>query len=220
MTRKRKYAVRGRQATVYGQVKEKSSEQRAAISEKQKQTQRLNTQYARHKSQERKVMELLKLLSMNEIIAQVISFLLLFFLLRVFAWKKILTLLDERRERIAAEFRGIEEVKAELAKIKADYEAQLAAIDETAAKKIQAATAAAKQVSEDIRKQAHGEAERIIRGGRESAQFELSKAKEVLKQEIVDLVIKTVKGIIGENLTGDQDKRMIENFLQQIDKAE
>jgi len=165
-------------------------------------------------------MELLKLLSTNEIIAQVISFLLLFFLMRIFVWKKVLAMLDERREKIAAEFRGIDEVKAELAKIKADYEAQLAAIDDAAAKKIQAAVTEAKQAGEDIRKQAHGEAERIIRSGRESAQFELSKAKEVLKQEIVDLVIKTVRGIIGENLNGDQDKRMIEDFLQQIDKAE
>lgn len=160
------------------------------------------------------------MLSTSEIVAQIISFLLLFFLLRIFAWNKVLALLDARREKIAAEFREIEEVKAEVAKIKADYEAQLAAIDQTAARKIQEAVIAAKQVSEDIRKQAHGEAERIIRSGRESAQFELSKTKEVLKNEIVDLVIKTVKGVIGETLTGEQDERMIEEFLQKIEKAE
>ncbi len=165
-------------------------------------------------------MELLKLLSTNEIVAQIISFLLLFFLLRIFVWKKVLALLDERRAKIAAEFQRIEDVKAELAKIKADYAAQLARIDETAAKKMQEAVIAAKQASEDIRKQAHGEAERIIRSGRESAQFELSKAKEVLKQEIVELVIQTVRGVIGENLNGEQDERMIEEFLQQIEKAE
>ncbi len=48
-------------------------------------------------------MELLKLLSTNEIVAQVLSFLILLFLLRKFAWKKILKILDERKEKIALE---------------------------------------------------------------------------------------------------------------------
>ena len=46
----------------------------------------------------RKIMnELLKLLSGSEIVAQIISFLLLFFLLRAFAWKRFLAVLDARR---------------------------------------------------------------------------------------------------------------------------
>ena len=57
-------------------------------------------------------MDLLKLLTAKEIVAQIISFLLLMALLRVFAWKKLLNLLDERRARIASEFKKIEDTQA------------------------------------------------------------------------------------------------------------
>ena len=56
-------------------------------------------------------MELLKLLNPSEIVIQIICFLLLFAFLRIFAWKHVLDLLDERRARIAAEFQKIEETK-------------------------------------------------------------------------------------------------------------
>ena len=46
-------------------------------------------------------MDLLKQFSTNEIFAQIVGFLLLLFLLRAFAWKKLLRLLDDRRERIS-----------------------------------------------------------------------------------------------------------------------
>jgi F-type H+-transporting ATPase subunit b len=165
-------------------------------------------------------MEMLNLLSTNEVVAQIISFLLLFFLLRALAWKKILTLLDERRERIAAEFRQIEAIKADLAKVNVDYEARVAALDEVTAKKILEAAIAARKEGDVIRKKAHSEAERIIKNGRESAQYELSKTKELLREEIVGLVIKTAGDIIGEKLTSGHDRKMIEDFLREIDKAQ
>ena len=70
-------------------------------------------------------MGLLELISANEVVAQVISFLILLFLLRVLAWKKILKLLDDRKEKIAGEFKKIEDTKAEVAGLRADYETKL-----------------------------------------------------------------------------------------------
>ena len=65
-------------------------------------------------------MGLLELISANEVVAQVISFLILLFLLRIFAWKKILKLLDESKEKILGEFKKIEDTKAEVSGLKAD----------------------------------------------------------------------------------------------------
>ena len=65
-------------------------------------------------------MELLKLLSTNEIIAQIASFLLLFIILKAFAWKRVLRILDQRAERIAAEFKSIEDSKEGVAALKSE----------------------------------------------------------------------------------------------------
>ena len=74
-------------------------------------------------------MELLRLLTANEIVAQIISFLLLMAILRVFAWKKLLKLLDDRRERIASEFKKIEDTQAAVERMRVDYDKNLAGIE-------------------------------------------------------------------------------------------
>jgi F-type H+-transporting ATPase subunit b len=162
-------------------------------------------------------MELLKLLSGSEIAAQVLSFLLLLFVLRVFAWKKILALLDQRKERIAAEFKKIEETKAEVARIKADYETKVNGITAAAKLRIQEAVIDGRKIVEDSRKKAHEQAQEIITNAQASVKYELSKAKQALKKEIVDLAMNAAENIIQEKLTEAEDRKLVEDFLNRMD---
>jgi len=164
-------------------------------------------------------MELLKLLSANEIIAQVLSFLFLLFILRIFAWKKILALLDERRDRIASELKNIGEAKSEIERLKSEYAVMLDKIEETADLRIEEAAAEGKKITEEIRKKANEEAQGIINKAKDNIRYELSKAKEELKDEIIDLTIKATENIIEEKLTESQDKKLVEDFLDRLDKA-
>lgn len=163
-------------------------------------------------------MELLKLLNTSEIIAQIISFLLLFFLLRVFLWKHLLGLIDQRKERIAAEFKRIEDNKLEVSKLKSDYQAKLGAIEDLAKVKIEEAVLEGRKATEEIRKKAHLDAQDIIENARENVKYELLKAKEELRDEIVDLTISTAENLIKDKLTEDDDRKLVKDFLEQLDK--
>lgn len=165
-------------------------------------------------------MELLKLLSASEIFAQVISFLLLLFLLRVFFWKKMLGLLDARKERIAAGIKKIEDSQREVAKLKSDYETKLDEIEITAKARIQEALEQGRKITEEVRKKAHEEAQDIIENSRANIKFELGKAKEELKEQIIDLTIKATESIIQEKLTEEDDKKLVGDFLDRIDEIE
>ncbi|MDD5432386.1 MAG: F0F1 ATP synthase subunit B [Candidatus Omnitrophica bacterium] len=165
-------------------------------------------------------MELLKLLSTNEIIAQVISFLILLFLLRAFAWKNILALLDKRKEKISSELNNIEKVKQEVAKLKQDYESKLDVIEDAVRKKMQDAVAEGRKITEEIHKKAHQEAQEIIDSARANIKYELTKAKEELKNNVIDLTIMATENIIQEKLTDEGDKKLIKDFLQRADKIE
>ena len=123
-------------------------------------------------------MDLLKLLSTNEIVAQIISFLALWFLLRKFLWKRILMVLDARREKVESDFRRAEEARKEIARLKAEYEARLAGIEEEANKKIQEALVEGRKLTEEIRKKAYQDAQGIIDNARENIKHELSQAKQ------------------------------------------
>ena len=164
-------------------------------------------------------MELLRSLSANEIVAQVVSFLLLLTLLRIFAWNKLLKMLDDRRERIASEFRRIEEAQSAVEKLKVDYDKRLAGIEAEARAKIQEAVAEGKKVSQEIREGARQEARTILDKAQENIEIEVSKAKQELKQKVVELTLGTTEKLLKEKITDEKDKKMASDFLDELENV-
>lgn len=165
-------------------------------------------------------MELLKLLSAPELIAQAISFLILFAILRVFAWKKFLGILDKRREGIAKQFSDIESAKAELEKLKLEYSEKIGHIEEAARRKMQEAVDAAGKIGQEIKEDARKEALELIEKARQDIRLELLKAKHELKEEVIDLALKATENLIQEKLTDTGDRRLVEDFLSKLDTLE
>jgi len=165
-------------------------------------------------------MELFKLLSTSEIVAQILGFLILLFLLRIFAWKKILGLLDQRKEKMASELHDIEESKAGLEKLKSAYAAKLVAIEEEAKKRIEQALSESKLISEEARKKAHLQAQEIINNAKASIKYELAQAKEDLKEEVIEMTIKATENLLQEKITSNNDKRLVKEFLEGLEKIE
>ncbi|MFA5165162.1 MAG: F0F1 ATP synthase subunit B [Candidatus Omnitrophota bacterium] len=164
-------------------------------------------------------MELLKSLSANEIVAQVVSFLLLLTLLRIFAWKKLLKMLDDRRERIASEFRKIEDAQSAVEKLRADYDKRLAGIEAEARAKIQEAVAEGKKVSQEIREGARQEARTILDKAQENIEIEVSKAKQELKERVVELTLGTTEKLLKEKITDEKDRKLASDFLDELEKV-
>lgn len=162
-------------------------------------------------------MELLKLLSANEILAQVITFLILLFLMKRFTWKPFLKVLDDRRARIAAEFKKIEDTKAAVNTVKADYEARIASIEAEAKARIQAAAEEARIVAEEIRQNARKDSELIFAKAQESIKAEIAKAEETLKDKIVNLTVDIATKVVQERLTADDDKAIVETFINELE---
>lgn len=163
-------------------------------------------------------MELLKLLNTSQIVAQAISFLILFFVLRLLVWKRFLNLLDGRKERLAAEFKRIEDSEAEVARLKADYEERLENIEQIAKNRLEEAVSEGKRIAEEIRENANKEALQIIEKTDEAIKAELSRAREEYRDEIVDIAISAAGKVIEEKLTEAEDKKIVEDFLAKLDK--
>src|SRR5258706_14365979 len=82
------------------------------------------------------------------LIAQIISFSIVCILLYKFAYKRVLTMLEERRQRIAEDLANAEKSKAELAKAEAQHQEVLNQANAQANKLIEEARAAAARVQE------------------------------------------------------------------------
>jgi len=160
---------------------------------------------------------LLNMLSASEIFAQVLSFFLLLFLLKLFAWKKILNLLDQRKEKIRSEFEKIENAKLEISKLKADYEFKMLSIHEQAEVKIREAIEEGRKLNAQMRKQAHENAQDIINDARKQVKHEISQVQEKLKDRIVDIALDAARNVIQEKLTEDGDRKIVEDFIKEME---
>jgi len=165
-------------------------------------------------------MELFKLLSANELVAQIVAFLLLFFLLRVLFWKKLLGLLDARKEKIASEFKALEVAKQKTDELKLDYETRIALIEKEARAKLQEAIDAGIVAAGEVIEEAHKQAHEIIEKAKLDSRYEIAQAKEELKKEIIDLTIRAAEELVQDKLTEEDDRRIVRNFLDKIDTIE
>lgn len=162
-------------------------------------------------------MEISSLLNAHEIVAQIITFLILLFVLRLAAWKRVLAFLDARKERIANELRDIESARVKTEELKSEYETRLSKIDTEAGYRIKQAVDQGRKLQEELKRSAHQEAQVIIDSARANIKYELSKAKEELKEKIIDISIKAAENVIQSELTEEQDKKLVKDFIDKID---
>ena len=159
-------------------------------------------------------MELLKLLSASQMFAQILSFLFLFFVMRIFVWKKFLKLLDDRKARIASELAKIDETRLEVTKAMGEYERKLGSIEGLAKARIEEAVAEGDRIAREILEKARLEAEKAGVDSREIIAVEIRKAREDLKKDIVDIAIEVAGKVIEEKLTAADDRRLAEDFIK------
>ena len=163
-------------------------------------------------------MELFKLLNTNLVVAQVICFFLVLWLLKRFLWGPGLKMLDQRRDRIAAGLKAVEDAQAHVASLKKDYETHLARIDEEAQARFKVIEHQAEERARELKVQGHEEANRIIEDARQEIHFEVLRSREELKKDMVDMIVKVTEQMIQEKLTFEQDRKLIEGMLTEVDK--
>ena len=148
--------------------------------------------------------------------AQVISFLIVAGALYLFAYKPILKVLEERRQRIAEGLANAEKIKAELAQTAAARQAVLNQANDQATKLIEEARAAAARVQEQETQKAIAAAEQIIAKAREAALADHARMLTELKREVGRLVVATTAKVSGKILTADDQQRLAEETNREL----
>ena len=152
----------------------------------------------------------------SHLIAQIISFSIVCILLYFFAYKRVLAMLEERRQRIAEGLANAEKIKAELARTEAQRLEVLAQANTQATKLIEEARAAAARVQEQETQKAIAAAEQIIAKAREAAAADHARMLAELKREVGRLVVQTTATVTGRILTSEDQKRLAEETAKQV----
>lgn len=150
------------------------------------------------------------------LIAQIISFSIVAFLLHKFAYQRVLAVLEERRQRIAEGLANAERIKQELQQTEVTRQEILAQANEQGNRLIEEARAAAAQVRERETQRAIAVAEEIIAKAREAAELDHERMLAELKREVGRLVVSTAALVIGKVLTPEDQRRLVEESNRQL----
>jgi F-type H+-transporting ATPase subunit b len=151
-----------------------------------------------------------------KLLSQAISFSIVVFVLQKYAYKPILEVLAERRQKIAEGLANAEETKKQLAAAQAQGADIIAQANVHAQKIIDDARVAAKALQERESQRATMEAEQIVTKAREATKREHSKMLADLKKEVARLVLSTTTKVAGRILTADDQKRLSEEAEREI----
>ena len=149
-------------------------------------------------------------------LSQVVSFSIVVLLLKRFAYKPILAVLEERRRRIEEGQLNAEKIKKQLAEAEQRYAEILAKANVDAQKMIDEARESSAHLAERKQQEALGAAEQIIAKAREASAIEHDRTMESLKRELGRLVVDTTAKVTGKVLTAEDQRRLQEEASAQL----
>jgi len=153
------------------------------------------------------------------ILTHILGFVITVWILAKFAWKPILRILQDRREKIKSEFDHIETDKAALAKTVEGYEVKLKEIDSLARQKLAEAVNEGHKMAAEIREQGRHEAKEIINRAKAELERDVQKARAALKEDMIRMTIAAAEKIISTELDDADHRRLVAGFLDRVEKA-
>jgi F-type H+-transporting ATPase subunit b len=142
-----------------------------------------------------------------------LSFLIVFFILKKFAWPAIINGLKQREQGIADSLATAEKVKAEMAQLKSENEALLAQAREERAQMLKEARATKEKIINEAKDHAKSEANKIITDAQAAIETQKMAAITDVKNQIGNLVIEVSEKILRRELNNKSEQ---ENYIKQL----
>jgi F-type H+-transporting ATPase subunit b len=131
-------------------------------------------------------------------------FLIVFFLLKKFAWKPILSALDKREKTIADSLETAERVKKEMAQMKNENEELMAKAREERSQMLKEARETKDRIVNEAKDQAKDAANKIVAEAQQQINAQKMAALTDVKNQVGKLVIEVTEKVLRKELAGKE----------------
>ena len=146
-----------------------------------------------------------------------LGFLIVLFLLTKYAWKPILSALDEREKSIEDALKSAEIARNEMASLKAENERIIHEAKIERDTMLHKASEAAKQMIDDAKEKAHQEGVKMIENAKAAIQTEKDAALEEVKVQVGILSLAIAEKVLKANLASDaSQQKLMEDLVKDI----
>jgi F-type H+-transporting ATPase subunit b len=147
----------------------------------------------------------------------IVTFLVLLALLGKFAWRPLLQALDTRQQGIRKALDDAQRAKQELERLEQESAQIIRKARADAETVITQSRADADRLREEMRQKARAEADGIVRNAERQIQLETARALQQIRHEAVELSVMIASKIIQRNLSKEDNEKLIEDALRQVE---
>ena len=146
----------------------------------------------------------------------VCKFLLLVYLLKKFAWNRIIGALESREQQIAQDKLQAQQAREAAEKIKSELDEKLAQIADEAAKKMAEAVKMGETQKEQLLAAAKEQSERLAEQAKAQIEAEKNKALSDVRGEIARVSVLAASKVIEQQLNEDAAKAVVDRVLAEV----
>ena len=147
----------------------------------------------------------------------IVTFVILFWILKKFAWGPILEALEKREKTIRDSLDEASRSREEAQKLFEEYNKKLEKAGADAQKVLEEGRAMSENMKKEIVSRAREEAEEIVTRGKNEIELEREKAISEIRKHAVDLSLNAASKIVRKSLTDEDHKRIALEAIQDIE---
>ncbi|WP_428053249.1 F0F1 ATP synthase subunit B [Candidatus Avelusimicrobium stercoris] len=146
----------------------------------------------------------------------VCNFLLLVYLLKKFAWNRIIGALESREQQIAQDKLQAQQAREAAEKVKRELDEKLSQIADEAAKKMAEAVKMGETQKEQLLATAKEQSERLVEQAKAQIEAEKNKALSDVRGEIARVSVLAASKVIEQQLNEDSAKAVVDRVLAEV----
>ena len=146
----------------------------------------------------------------------VISFAILFFFLKKFAFPPILSALDEREKKIRGDIEESEKLKQDVEEIKVNLEEKLKAAHEKAETIVQLAQDEAKKLQEKTVQETEVKVKQVQREAEQEIESSRNKLLQEIRSYTATLTIASAENFLKKTMDDTDKKRLVDDSIEQV----
>ncbi len=144
----------------------------------------------------------------------IVTFLIMVAILKKIAWGPLLKALDERESKIKADVEAAEKGRAEMERVKAEYEVQMQGIESRAKALLLEAEQKGSQVREGILKDAEAQAKKLQERARQELEAEKERLVRELRTQVGDMSVEIAEKLMRKSIDKKVQEEALADFLK------
>jgi len=164
-------------------------------------------------------MQNLSVISVNfwQIVISLVNLLILTWIIKRFLYKPVKKMLDARRAAIDEDYAQAKTAREEAEESRLNYEAAMAAAQQTTDQMIADAARTAEYRGNEIVAEAREKASEIRRQAEQDALLERKKAEDEMKHEIANVSAQLTGKLLQREINEEDHRALIDSFLNELD---